>query len=101
MLRASRSHFLALGLTVLYCVLVGFFSGDLDDNRVLWLWIGVTLAICRTVRLHLTAGHFVRRTFRHPSAPGFPSPGVPAFSGRFAVEGHSIPKRSRTWRERF
>jgi O-antigen ligase len=101
MLRASRSHFLALGLTVLYCVLVGFFSGDLDDNRVLWLWIGVTLAICRTVRLHLTAGHFVRRTFRHPSAPGLPSPGVPAFSGRFAVEGYSIPKRSRTWRERF
>jgi O-antigen ligase len=101
MLRASRSHFLALGLMVFYCVLVSMFSGDLDDNRVLWLWIGVALAISRTVRLSLAVGRVPRRTFRQPSGNNCPYRGVPAFPGRFATEGHSVSKRSRVWREKF
>jgi O-antigen ligase len=98
MLRASRYHFLVLGLMVSYCVLVSLFSGDLDDNRLLWLWIGVTLSICRTVRLPLSSGPFARKSFRRTSDTPI-SPDIPAFSGGFAVNGHSIPKRSRAWRE--
>jgi O-antigen ligase len=101
MLRESRAHFLALGLMVLYCVLVSLFSGDLDDNRVLFFWAGVTLAICRMVRLRLNAGKFVGRAFRRPFAPEAPSPWAPAYTGRLAVGGRSIPRRGRAWREKF
>jgi len=101
MLHESHSHFLALGLMVLYCVLVSLFSGDLDDNRVLFFWAGVALAICRTVRLRLNAGQFMGRPFRRPFAPQTPSPWVPAYSGRFALGGRPIPRRGRAWREKF
>jgi len=101
MLRESRSHFLALGLMVLYCVLVSLFSGDLDDSRVMFFWAGLTLAICRTVRLRLKAGKFVGRPFRRPLAPQAPSPWAPAYTGRLAVGGRSIPRRGRAWREKF
>ena len=47
----TKSRHLTLGVLVLYCVVVGMFSGDLDDNRLLWFWIGMTLAVCRTVKL--------------------------------------------------
>ena len=101
MLRESRSHFLALGLMVLYCVLVSLFSGDLDDNRVLFFWVGVTLAICRTVRLRLKAGQFVGRPSRRPFAPQAPAPWAPAYSGRYAPRRQFHPKRDRAWREKF
>jgi O-antigen ligase len=101
MLHESRSHFLALGLLVLYCVVVSLFSGDLDDNRVLFLWTGVTLAICRTVHLRLKAGKFVGRAFSRTFAPQAPSPWAPAYTGRLAVGGRSIPRRGRAWREKF
>lgn len=51
MMRASRFHFLVLPLMVAYCVSTSMFSGDLDDNRLIWLWAGVALAICRLVSL--------------------------------------------------
>jgi O-antigen ligase len=101
MLRESRWHYLAMGLLVLYCVLVSLFSGDLDDNRVLFLWVGVTLTICRTVRLRLKAGQFVGRPSKRPFAPQAPAPGVPAYSGRYAPRRQFHPKRDRAWREKF
>ena len=101
MLRESRSHFLALGLLVLYCVLVSLFSGDLDDNRVLFLWTGVALAICRSIRLQLKASQLGGRPFRRPFAPqAFPA-WVPAYSGRVAPMRNFNPKRGRAWREKF
>jgi|SRR5579872_5833966 len=101
MLRESRSHFLALGLLVLYCVIVSLFSGDLDDNRLLWLWAGVTLAVCRTVRLRLKTGQFAGRAYRRPPAQLLTSPWAPAYSGRVALGGHPVPRRGRAWREKF
>ena len=53
MLKASRFHFLAVPLLLLYAVNVSMFSGDLDDNRLIWLWAGMTLAICRVVGLEM------------------------------------------------
>lgn len=44
-------QYAVLGLMILYCLGVAMFSGDLDDNRLLWFWVGMTLAICRTVKL--------------------------------------------------
>jgi O-antigen ligase len=101
MLRESRSHFLALGLMVLYCLLVSLFSGDLDDNRVLFLWTGVALAVCRTIRLHLKASPFLGRPLRRPAAlqslPAWP----PAYAGGVTPTRHFSPKRGRAWREKF
>ena len=34
-----------------YCLVVSMFSGDLDDNRILWLWAGITMAVCRNAYL--------------------------------------------------
>jgi O-antigen ligase len=105
MQRESRSHFLALALIVLYCVIVSLFSGDLDDNRLLWLWAGITLAICRTVRLRLkaAAGPFPKRAYRRPSAQQLtsPWPPAPAYSGRVAMRRHPVSRRGRAWREKF
>ena len=101
LLRASKSQFLALGLMVLYCVTTGLFSGDLDDNRVLWIWVGMTLAICRNVRLQMLAGSFARRFSCQPADVHLPSDGVSAYSARSAGAGTPIPRRSRAWREKF
>jgi O-antigen ligase len=103
MLRESRWHFLALGLVVLFCVLVAMFSGDLDDNRVLFFWAGVTLTICRTVRLRAIAGKSAARAYRgipvpHPqAATGW----APVYAGRVTTRGRSLSRRGRTWREKF
>jgi O-antigen ligase len=45
------SHYVVLAILLLYELIVSMFSGDLDDNRLLWLWAGVVLAICRNVYL--------------------------------------------------
>jgi O-antigen ligase len=47
--RTSFRYGVLAGLLV-YCVLISMFSGDLDDNRILWLWAGVALAVCRYTR---------------------------------------------------
>ncbi len=100
MLLASRFHFLVTGLLVMYCAIVSLFSGDLDDNRVLWLWIGVALAICRLVQLHAAELRSLSRAarWRHSGQP-LPA-GVPAFS-RVATERYSLRKKDRAWREKF
>jgi O-antigen ligase len=54
--RETKSQYLVVGMMVLYCITVGMFSGDLDDNRLLWSWIGMTAAVCRTVRLQQATG---------------------------------------------
>lgn len=102
MIRASHSHFLVLGLLVLYCVLVSLFSGDLDDNRVLWLWIGVGLSVCRIVQTHISDYRRVQRAMRQQPGlmPSHPF-AVPAFSRQLASEQYSIRKKDRVWREKF
>jgi hypothetical protein len=48
--RETRVRFLVLAMMILYSLLISMFSGDLDDNRVLWFWTGMTMAVCRNVR---------------------------------------------------
>lgn len=102
MVKDSHSHFLALGLLVLYCVMVSLFSGDLDDNRVLWLWMGVGLSVCRIVQTHMSAYRQVQRAMRQQTGmlPLRPFP-APSFSRQFATDKYSIQKKDRAWREKF
>jgi O-antigen ligase len=50
--KQTKSQYTVLGVMILFCLGVAMFSGDLDDNRLLWFWIGMTMAICRTVMLY-------------------------------------------------
>jgi O-antigen ligase len=49
--RRTGRQYSVLGLVILYCLGVAMFSGDLDDNRLLWFSVGITLAVCRTVKM--------------------------------------------------
>jgi O-antigen ligase len=49
LLRQTKHRYGALAGILLYCATVSMFSGDLDDNRLLWLWIGIALATYRNV----------------------------------------------------
>ena len=89
MLSASHSYFLVLGLLVFYCLAVSLFSGDLDDNRVLWLWIGVTLTVCRIVEIRMNALYTMQRGMRHPPFGSSRIPSAAAFSRRRPTERYS------------
>lgn len=101
MIRASGPHFLVLGLLVLYCVIVSSFSGDLDDNRMLWLWIGVTLTVCRLVQFQMNAFRLIQNKMRRSSAGDIRPASVPAFSRHFASERNFLKRKGHAWREKF
>jgi len=60
--QVAGQEFTVVPIVILYGLTVAMFSGDLDDNRLLWLWAGVALAICRNVFLAhiLPAAHDLR-----------------------------------------
>lgn len=101
MVAASNYHFLALGLLILFCVLASQFSGDLDDNRLLWVWIGMSLAAGRIVRMHQLAWRFAREQARRsrgtvpPTVVAAP-PLRPSFSRQ-----HMHSRSNDRWREKF
>jgi O-antigen ligase len=80
MIGDSRSHFLVLGLLVLYSVINSLFSGDLDDNRLLWMWIGVALSVCRLVQVRISAFRSLHETARRRPYGAAPRANIPAFS---------------------
>lgn len=47
--RSTRFRYGVLPGLVLYCLFISMFSGDLDDNRILWVWAGITMAIYRNL----------------------------------------------------
>jgi O-antigen ligase len=49
-LAATASRFLVLPGLLLFVVSTSMFSGNIDDDRLLWIWCGMTLAIARMVR---------------------------------------------------
>jgi O-antigen ligase len=51
MLLVTDFHYGVLAGLLVFCVSVSMFSGDLDDNRTLWLWSGIILAVCRNAYL--------------------------------------------------
>lgn len=67
LLRKTGTRYAVFPSLVLFCFIVSMFSGDLDDNRILWYWTGVTLAICAFTGCHYTEPLLKRFVFRHRS----------------------------------
>ena len=55
----TGTHFAVLGGLLLFMLIATAFSGDLDDDRILWLWSGMTLAV-----LHFARAQFAELAFR-------------------------------------
>jgi hypothetical protein len=82
MLAATDSQYGVLAGLLVYCVSVSMFSGDLDDNRILWLWAGVILAVCRNAYLESSRRRLLARYQRPMESP------VPALSAARSVFAH-------------
>lgn len=83
MLIATEFQFGVLAGILTYCVCVSMFSGDLDDNRILWLWAGITMAICRNAYLQRRRFRLFRVYQRDTEIP------VRTISSRPSVFAHS------------
>jgi O-antigen ligase len=69
MYRANRTltdltgkHFAVLSGLLLFMLVATMFSGDLDDDRVIWLWSGVSLAVLHFARVKLAEVYWLNRT---------------------------------------
>lgn len=49
-LRKAGDRFLVLPALLLFVLSTSMFSGNIDDDRLLWIWCGMTFAVCRMVR---------------------------------------------------
>jgi len=91
--------FSVVPIIILYSFTVSMFSGDLDDNRLLWLWAGVALATCRNVFLARISrapypGLSYERTRR---IRGFRSQPVTSLRRESRVVQDSKPDLSTSW----
>jgi O-antigen ligase len=72
----TGDRFIVLFSLVLFCLSCSMFSGDLDSNRLLWFWCGMTFAFSRMLTRaagqpsHLAGSllnpHCLRASFRQP-----------------------------------
>ena len=76
--RASRTlasftgtHFAVLSGLLLFALSAAMFSGDLDDDRLVWLWSGMTLAVLHFAQAQLAELSFKQRIafWAHQPAP--------------------------------
>jgi O-antigen ligase len=65
LVRKTGTRYAAFPSLVLFCFVVSMFSGDLDDNRILWYWTGVTLAVCAITASRYQDSFVTRFVFRH------------------------------------
>ncbi len=82
MLVVTDSQYGVLAGLLFFCVSVSMFSGDLDDNRILWLWAGVILAVCRNAYLESRRRSLLKRYQRPMDSP------APALSTARSVFAH-------------
>lgn len=93
MLRASSFEYFVLALMVFYCLEVSMFSGDLDDNRLIWLWIGISLAVCRFVALQRRYQTSFRTAFVRVRSRTRPVVAQPAYSTSLELQRSLREKR--------
>jgi O-antigen ligase len=86
MLIATDFQYGVLAGLLVYCFSVSMFSGDLDDNRLLWLWAGIILAVCRNAYLEAQRRKLLER-FQRCSQLNIEIP-VPATSTARSVFSH-------------
>lgn len=82
MLKATKLRYGVLAGLLTYCVSVSMFSGDLDDNRILWLWAGIAMAICRNAYLESRRRNLLNRFRRDMASP------APTVSSTNAIFAH-------------
>jgi len=82
MLKTTKLQYGVIAGLLLYCVSVSMFSGDLDDNRILWLWAGITMAVCRNAYLESRRRSLLNRYAREVASP------VPAVSSTNSIFAH-------------
>ncbi len=58
--KRTGGRFVVLFAEVTFCLVCSMFSGDLDTNRMLWFWCGVTFAFSRMVKLAVGNGWQIR-----------------------------------------
>jgi O-antigen ligase len=73
LLHKTGARYAVFPSLVLFCVIVSMFSGDLDDNRILWYWTGVTLAVCAIIRFRSGDWRPTRFMFRREIDTSVPS----------------------------
>ncbi len=73
MLITTKSQYGVLAGLLIYCVSVSMFSGDLDDNRLLWLWAGIIIAVCRNEYLQSRRTRLLER-YQQTAASLVPAP---------------------------
>jgi O-antigen ligase len=82
MLKTTKLQYGVLAGLLIYCVSVSMFSGDLDDNRILWLWAGITMAICRNAYLENRRRSLLNRYSQNVECP------VPAIRSTQSIFAH-------------
>jgi len=48
--KGSGFRYGVLLIVMMYCVTVTMFSGDLDDDRLIWFWAGIVIAVLRNMQ---------------------------------------------------
>ena len=61
--RLTDTHFIVLSGLLLFILIATMFSGDLDDDRVIWLWSGMTLAVLHFARIQFADLVFKQKVF--------------------------------------
>ncbi|HLV94073.1 MAG TPA: O-antigen ligase family protein [Candidatus Acidoferrales bacterium] len=61
--RLTDTHFIVLSGLLLFTLMATMFSGDLDDDRVIWLWSGMTLAVLHFARIQFAELVFKQKVF--------------------------------------
>lgn len=80
LLRKTGIRYAVFPSLVLFCFIVSMFSGDLDDNRILWYWTGITLAVCAFTSSRFGEPLLKRFTFRQRFYPQVSA--APVFEAR-------------------
>ena len=92
--KASGEHFIVLFALFAFSVTVSMFSGDLDTNRLLWFWCGMSFAFSRFLKLSPTGSYTSSKEFaavctglRPPHVPHRPTcHAAPWCYARIAIE---------------
>jgi O-antigen ligase len=65
-IRASGDAYFVLFALVLFSLTVSMFSGDLDTNRLLWFWCGMSFAFSRLVAISIARQTLTRQVIGQP-----------------------------------
>jgi len=68
--KLSGDYFIVLFSALVLTITAAGFSGNLDDDRILWLWSGMVLAVSHVVRARMAEYFYAQMSPQWESAPG-------------------------------